>query len=148
MAGSPKQSNWLMLELGIDMVLIATLLYKRWIFGDRRSLALNTAKCLLSVGWTPAAVERLITLVAKEAGDEDVKGHVAAIQSTFDLAATYKSGRSGLVDCMGEESVLDLEARLRNIEEWRDVYCLDRPEHDFAPSEGFPRFRHIPPSAS
>ena len=146
--GSPKQVFRHDVELGIDMVLIATVLYKRWIFGDRRSLALNTAKCLLSVGWTPAAVERLITFVAKEVGDKDVRGYVAAIQSTFDLAATYKSGRSGLVDCMGEESVLDLEARLRNIEEWRDVYSLDRPEREFAPSEGFPRFRHIPPSAA
>ena len=56
--GNPKQVERHHVELGIDMVLIATVLYKRWIFGDRRSLALNTAKCLLSVGWTPGAVEK------------------------------------------------------------------------------------------
>ena len=143
--GSPRAIELFELELGIDMVLIATVLYKRWLFGGRRSLALNTAKCLLSAGWTQGGVERLINLVATQAGDDDVDG-LAAIQSAFDLPATYKSGRSGLVDCMGEESVLNLEARWRNIEEWRDA--LDRPKHDFAPCEGFPRFRQFPPLAS
>ena len=47
------------LEVGIDMVLIGTVLYKRWITGDRRSLALNAAKCLLSAGWTQGATEHL-----------------------------------------------------------------------------------------
>ena len=71
------------LEVGIDMVLIATVLYKRWIMGDRRSLALNAAKCLLSAGWTQGAVEHLITLVAKQAGDDDIGSHLAAIQSAL-----------------------------------------------------------------
>lgn len=134
------------LEVGIDMILIATVLYKRWITGDRRSLALNAAKCLLSAGWTQGAVEHLFTLVAKQAGDDDIGSHLAAIQSAIDTR--YKSGRSGLVNCMGVESVADIEASLHNIEEWRDTLHLDTPRFKFAPSKSFPRGRHFPRSAS
>jgi hypothetical protein len=132
------------LEIGIDMVLIATVLFK--ITGDRRSLALNAARCLLSTGWTQGAVEHLITLVAKQAGDGDIDSHLSAIQSA--MGAIYKAGRSGLVACMGVEGVADIEASLRNIDEWRDTLYLDTLRCNFAPSKGFPRGRHFPPLAS
>jgi hypothetical protein len=142
----PKVAGKHELELGIDMVLIATVLYKRWITGDRRSLALNASKCLLSAGWTQGAVEHLFTLVAKQAGDDEIDCHLAAIQSAMD--ATYKAGRSGLIACMGVEGVADIEASLCNIDEWRNTHCLDTPRFNFAPCKGFPRGRPLPAFAS
>ncbi len=134
------------IELAIDMILIATALRKAWKLDDRRALALNTAKCLVSAGWTQGGVEALISLVAKEAGDNDIEGYRAAIQSAYE--ATYKAGRSGLVNCMGEESVAVIETSLRNIEDWRFTDFLDTPKVDFVPSKALSGCRQIPPLAS
>jgi hypothetical protein len=146
-SSTPKLVEKYELEIGIDMTLIATVLYKRWIMGDRRSLALNAAKCLFSAGWSQGGIEQLISLVAKQAGDDEIDSHLSAIQSAMD--ATYKAGRAGLVKCMGVETVAEIEASLANIEEWRDTLYLGRTKSDIAPYQGYSGYRRrFPPSAS
>jgi bifunctional DNA primase/polymerase-like protein len=142
LSDTPKPVQKPELEVGIDMVHIATVLFKRWKFADRRALTLNTAKCLLAAGWAQGGVEDLLRVVAKEAGDDDIDSYLLAIQTA--LNATYRAGRSELVDCMGEESVAAIEAPLRNLGELREAFCLDLLKFDFPPSQGisgcFPLF--------
>jgi hypothetical protein len=134
------------LEVGIHMVLIATVLFKQWKLGDRRALALNVAKCFHSGGWTQGGVERLIKVVARQAGDDGIAGHMVAIQKA--LNATYNAGRSELVDCMSEESVTAMEASLSNLDELRDDLALDVLEFDFVPCDGLSGHRPFPPTFS
>jgi hypothetical protein len=135
------------LEVGIHMVLIATVLFKQWRFGDRRALALNVAKCFRSGGWTLGGVLFLIMAVAMQAQDDDASYYRAAIEDELD--ATYNAGRSELVDRLGEESVTAMEASLSRLDELRDYHCLDFLEFDFAPcSAAPPGHRPFPPTLS
>lgn len=94
--------EWHKLEPCIAVVAIATVLYKLWIRGDRRSLAINTAKFLRRSNWKQPEIETLIARVAKEAGDQDVEGHLEAIHTHIGIQTNFealrKSGRSGLCD--------------------------------------------------
>jgi hypothetical protein len=143
---TPKPVKKFELEVGIHMVLIATVLFKQWKFGDRRALALNVAKCFRSGGWTLGGVFFLIMVVAMQAGDDDDASYTAAIQDA--LNPTYNAGRSELVDCLGEESVTAMEASLSSLDELRDYHCLDFLESDFAPCYSIPWPTPFPPTLS
>ncbi len=83
---------------------VATVLYKRWNSEDRSSLVQSMTKLLWGLGWPDTTIERLIHVVEREAG---TSGQEEVCRAVF--KETCRAGRSGLADCLGEETVRDIE---------------------------------------
>jgi hypothetical protein len=90
---------------------VATVLYKRWKSEDRSSLVQSVTKLLWGLGWPDMTIVRLIRVVEREAG---TSGQEKACQAVF--KETSRPGLSGLADCLGEETV-------RDIENWDSLQC-------------------------
>ncbi len=83
---------------------VATVLYKRWNSEDRSSLVQSTTKLLWGCGWPGQNIERLIRAVEREAR---TSGQEKACRAVF--KETRRAGSSRLADCLGEETVRDIE---------------------------------------
>jgi hypothetical protein len=139
----PKELLEYELELGFNLAFAETIMFKQFKNTDRRKFVLHATKYLLSAGWTQIAIHSLFIHFAKIAGDNDIHSYHAVIQGVAD--ATYKAGRSELVDYIGEETVAAIEASLRDVDELREDLYLDELKIDFAPSHGRSPSR-FPPS--
>ena len=109
--GEPGETTREALDRGIQKIALATVLSKKWVGGNRHSLALNMAGFLQKCGWQQEEVEHLVSAVTKKAGDAEAQDRLNAVRSTFEAARLGKlvSGRAALVDSLDDATVRDFE---------------------------------------
>jgi len=74
-------------EQGDAITQIASLIAPIWQTGERHSLALNLSGYLANIGWGAAMVGDLIQKICQNAGDDEVKNRIDAVDDTFQKIA-------------------------------------------------------------
>lgn len=98
----PHESNSECLRKSIIELCVATVMCKKWKSCDHGPLAEGMAKFLLVNGWQDLHIQSVVEMAAEECGVE-----AELIEGCFNSIAS--AGRSGLINCLGEDAVRDIQ---------------------------------------
>jgi hypothetical protein len=90
------------LRKSIIELCVATVMRKKWRFCDRGPLVEAMAKFLLVNGWPDLHIQSVVEIAAENCGVEE-----ELIEGCFNSIAS--AGRSGLINCLGDDAVRDIE---------------------------------------
>ena len=109
--GEPAQTDWQTLEVAARKIAVATVIYKAWEGGNRHEVALALSAFLATRGWAKSDVEQIITAIAKERCDNDLRDRQTAVTSTFEKVSRGEvvAWRETFSMLLSKETIVALE---------------------------------------
>ena len=105
--GEPAPTTWDELVDCLTRLAVATVAHKNWQPTVKHDLSLCLSGYLGKAGWCETEVQHLIKVVAKKAGDPEIKDRLTSVRTTFERLSQQQavSGRNDLIKLLGKDIV-------------------------------------------